>query len=55
MTFVSNTKIPRVFIRSAQEVNNCVRKGKREDDFFFSSLPQEPEQKEIYGTSNSDD
>lgn len=58
MTFVSNTKIPRVFIRSAQQVrklNNCVRKGKREDDIFFSSLPQEPEQKEIYGTSNSDD
>ena len=35
MTFVSNTKIPRVFIRSAQEVNNYVRKGKREGDFFF--------------------
>ena len=38
MTFISNTKIPRVFIRSAKQVkklNNCVRKGKREDDIVL--------------------
>ena len=40
MTFVSNTQIARVFIRSAQQVrklSNCVGKGKRWDDIVITS------------------